>query len=356
MLENTLINATKAQRGNATILALVAVLVVALGAGAYYSGVFTKSNAAENTPVGTQAAAEPASGTPAAQTADAKPADAAPAKEGEPTIIKPGNPVVAKLNGKDITRVDVFNFMQTLSPQVRQMPIDQLFPLALEQVVNGELINEKMKAVNLSSDPLVKQEMEVAKKQIERSVFMQKEADKAMTDDLINAAYNDYKKNFPKMDEIKAQHILVKDEQLAKDLIKKIKDGADFATLAKENSLDATKENGGELGYFVKEDVVPEFADAVFALSKDEVTSKPVKTEFGYHVIKMLDKRERQPATLEQAKPFLVAQLRGQVLNTVVQKWREDAKLEVYNINGEAIEPSAGGDSKPSARAEKKPQ
>ncbi len=347
---NTLMISDRSERGNATILALAAVLVVALGAGAYYSGVFagkgdTPSNPAQAT---AQAPAD------AAQTADAsKPADAAaPAPTGEAAVIKPGNPVVAKLNGKDINRVDVFNFMQNLSPQARQMPIEQLFPLAVEQVVNGELINEKVKGVNLENDPLVKQELAAAKDQIIRSVFMQKEADKAMTDDVINAAYEDYKKNFPKMDELKARHILVKDEAVAKDLIKKIEGGADFATLAKENSIDATKENGGELNYFVKQDVVPEFGDAVFALKKDEITKKPVKTDFGYHVIQLLDKRERQPATLEQAKPFLTAQLRGQVLATVVQKWRDEAKLEVYDINGDAIEPSAGGDSKP---VEKKP-
>lgn len=365
MLENTQNKSGQTERGNATIIALAAVLVIALGAGAYYSGIFGGKDASEAPAVeasaeqaNTEASAEPSAG-------EAKPEDAAKTEEAkaeEPKAdatspdapIQPGNPVVAKLNGKDITRVDVFNFIQNLSPQTRQMPIDQLFPLALEQVVNAELIGEKVAKTDLENDPTVKKELDVAKQQIVRGVFMQKEADKAMTDDLLKTAYEDYKKNFPKMEEAKARHILVKDEKEAQELITQIEGGADFAKLAKEHSIDATKENGGELNYFVKQDVVPEFADAVFSMSKGDVTKKPVKSDFGYHVIEVMDKRERQPATLEQAKPFLTTQLRQQVLNTIVQKWRDEAKLEVFDINGKAIEPSAGGD-KPAAKTEEKP-
>ncbi len=344
------------EQGRSAIIALVALVVVAVGALVFFSGQLSggsKSGSGTGTEQTASAESETPSGVESAagestESASAK-NEAGQAKDGDKTaglpIIKPGNPVVAKINGKDVTRMDVFGFIQNLPPETRQMPIDKLFPLALEQVVNAELIGEKVKTVNLEEDQMVKDQMKAAKQQIIRSVFLQKEADKATTEDMLKSAYEDYKKNFPKIEEMKARHILVKDEALAKDLIKKIKDGGDFAQLAKENSIDATKENGGELNFFSKQDVVPEFADSAFALADKAVTDKPVKSQFGYHIIQALEKRERPPATYDQARPFLSAQLRGKALNGVVQKWREAAKIEVFDINGDSIEPASGDDT-----------
>ncbi|MCC6598280.1 MAG: peptidylprolyl isomerase [Alphaproteobacteria bacterium] len=340
-------NSNAKQRGNVAIIALVVLAVVAVGATIVLSGKIGGDKSATQTtpevaatqasPAETETAAgdetaadatEPASEKAEDKTAEAKTPAEAP-------VIEPGNPVVAKVNGRDISRLDVFNFIQTLSPQIRQMPVEQLFPLALDQVVNAELIGEKVKKEpELEKDPAVQEQLKIAKQQIVRSVFMQKEAEKAVTEDMIKAAYEDYKKNFPEVEEIKARHILVKDEALARDLIKQIKDGGDFAALAKEHSIDATKERGGELNFFSKQDVVPEFADASFSMDVNEVSDKPVKSEFGYHVIQVLEKRQRPPADYEQAKPYLLAQLRGKVLGDVVQKWRENAKIETFDING----------------------
>lgn len=360
MLKNISTKSHGAQSGNATIIALAAVLVVALGAGAFFM-LGKKSDA----PDAAVAQAEPASGDASAsaqpqpdaqQPVQVASADAAgEAKKDEAKsdlVVRPGNPVVAKVGDKEITRVDVFNFIQALPPQTRQMPVEQLFPLAVDQIVNSEVINSKVKGVNLDSDPAVKKEMEIAKKQIVRQVFMEKEAEKAITDDLLKTAYEDYKKNFPQVEEVKARHILVKDEKLAQDLLKQIKDGGDFAVLAKANSIDNTKENGGELNYFAKQEVVPEFAEAAFAAKPGELVQKPVKSEFGYHIIEVMDKRQRQPASFEQAKPFIAAQLRGQVLNAIVQKWRQEAKVETFDVNGDPVKKD---EAKPdAAKAEEK--
>jgi peptidyl-prolyl cis-trans isomerase C len=183
--------------------------------------------------------------------------------------------------------------------------------------------------------------MKAAKEQIVRSVFMQKEADKALTDEVLQKAYEEYKNNFPNVDEIKARHILVKEEAQAKEIIEKLSQGGDFAALAKEFSIDATKERGGELNYFVKQEVVPEFGDAVFAMKPKDVSKKPVKSPFGYHVIEVLDMRKRQAPTFEQAKPFIAAQLRGQALNAVVSKWRSEANVQLFDINGNPVKADA---------------
>lgn len=327
----------KQERGNAVIVVLVVLLIVAVGAIAYMS---TKMDKGEKADASQQVASSMAGKTEAsAEQANAE--DAAP----EP-VIEPGNPVVAKIDGQDVTRLDVFNFIQTLPPQTRQLPVTQLFPLAVDQVVNATLISKQVQGVNLDSDPAVKEQLAAAKSQIVRGVYVQKQVEKAITDERIKQAYENYAANFPKIPEVKTRHILVEDKDTAEDLIKQLKDGADFATLAKEHSTDATKENGGELGYISKQDqVIPAFLDKAFELKPGEMTDKPLKTEFGYHIIEVTDVRDRPPATLEQAKPFISAQLRGVVLNEIVQNWREKANVEVFDINGKPIEPAAGDET-----------
>src|SRR5690606_30614991 len=104
-----------------------------------------------------------------------------------------------------------------------------------------------------------------------------------------------------------------------------LNEGADFAELAKANSTDGTAQNGGELGYFAKTDVVPEFGEAAFSTEVGTYTKKPVKTEFGYHIITVEEKRKRPPASFEDVKPFLEAQVRRQILDEMIQSWRDDA-------------------------------
>jgi peptidyl-prolyl cis-trans isomerase C len=317
------------QSGNAGVIALVILAVAAIGAFAYFA-----------TQKGNQSVAATAS-APTASAASAAGGDTATAASNLPEIV-PGNPVVAKVDGKDITRLDVLNFVQTLSPQVKQLPLEQLFPMAVDQLVNTQIIMEKTKDVNLDNDPEVQKQLEAAKDQIERSVYIQKEVNKKVTDDKVKEAYDLYVKNFPDVQEVKARHILVKDEAKAKDLIKQLDGGADFAKLATENSTDGTAKTGGDLGYFTEKEVVPEFAKAAFDTAPGSYTKAPVKTDFGYHVIRVEEKRKRPAATFEQAKPILEAQLRRDVLETMIKDWRSSSKIETFDINGNKIEPSAG--------------
>ena len=315
------------ESGNAVIIVLVVLVAVAVGVLAYMSGQMGKKPADPANP-GAAAAAEQA---------------AAPTDEN--MVIKPGNPVVAKVNGQDVTRVDVFNFIQTLPPQTRQMPVSQLFPIAVEQVVNARIITDKTKGINLDGNAEVQKQMEIAKENIVRGVYIQNEVGKKISEERLKTTYEQYKAAFPKIDEVKARHILVKEEDKAKDLIKQLEGGADFAELAKANSTDGTAENGGELGYFAQPDVVPEFAEAAFKTDIGSFTTKPVKSEFGYHIIKVEDKRVRPPAEYEEAKPFLEAQLRRVLLDEVIQEWKDAAKIERFDINGDPIEPAAGNEA-----------
>lgn len=306
------------ESGNAIIIVLAVVVVVAVGALGYFA--MNKKEAVN--------AAEPASGSEQAQ---------------KGMEIKEGNPVVAKVNDKNITRSDVLAYIQQLPENVRQQPIGQLFPAAQEQVINGRVIDMETAKVDLNADPEVQAQVERAKKEIIKNIYVQREVAKRVTEDSLKSAYNTYKENFPKVEERKARHILVDSEEKARDALQKVMGGADFEALAKEISADnASAAQGGDVGYFAKSDVVAEFAEAAFATPVGEITSEPVQTQFGYHVIKVEDSRQRPVPPYEQVKPLLEVQLRQAALNSLVQDWKDKQEIVRYDINGEPIEPAAG--------------
>ena len=140
---------------------------------------------------------------------------------------------------------------------------------------------------------------------------------------------------FEKVEEIHARHILVPDEAKAKEIIKKLDGGAEFKDLAKESSDGPTAANGGDLGYFAKSEMVPEFAEAAFALQPGTYTKEPVKTQFGWHVIKVEEKRQRPEPQFEAVKPQLEAQIRREKLNTMLEQWQKEASIKKFDINGE---------------------
>ena len=329
----------KSQKGSALIIGLVAVIVVGVGLLAYFSGQMTGKKAAD------------ADGNSVAEAVEQA---AAQVPEQPATIIEPGNPVVGKVNGQDITRLDVFNFIQTLPAQTQQQPVSQLFPFALEQVINSVIVNEKVQNVNLDNDPQVREQLEAVKQQIVRTVYLQQEVEKGLTEERLQEAYALFLENQPpeQVPEAKARHILVEDAALARDLIKQINDGGDFEALAQEHSTDATAQTGGDLGYFAEAEVVPEFAQAAFALDIGSVTQRPVESQFGFHVIKLEEKRLRPPPTFEQSRAFLEGQLRRALLDNLVAGWRGEAEIQRFDINGAevaATEPAAGEESEEEA-------
>jgi peptidyl-prolyl cis-trans isomerase C len=320
--------------GNAAIFALAAVVIIAIGGLGYYLTTKDKGAAPVDTAV---AGLESSSGETAEAPAEKPEADAA-----SEAPITPNNPVVAKVDNTEITRMDVLSYIQTLPDNVRQAPIQQLFPMAMEQVVNAAIINEKTKGVQLDDNPEVQKQVEIARKNIVRGVYLQQLVDKKVTDSRLKKAYDEYKKAFPSVEEVNVRHILVADEAKAKDLVKQLDGGADFATLAKENSTDGTAKNGGDVGWFAKSEVVPAFADASFATKVGTYTKEPVKSEFGWHVIRVEDKRMRPVPEFEQAKPYLEVQVRREALDEIMEEWRDKADIERFDINGKPIEPAAG--------------
>lgn len=350
-------NQRGAESGHAVVTVLIVIIVGALG---FIAGRMIPT---ANLP-GPLAQIGPAGGSFASASA---PAASQP--------VSAENPLVARIAGQDVTKADLQETIKNLPENYKQFPEEVLNQFALDQMIGERVIDAKIGNSGLERDPEVQAQLANAQKQIVRSIFIEREVKKAVTEDKIKKAYDEYKANFPKVEEVKASHILVsaEDEQKAKDLIKQLDGGADFAKLAKENSLDGSSESGGDLGYFAKEEVVPEFAKAAFETKVGAYTKAPVKSSFGYHIIKVEDKRERPPADFETAKPYLEQEIGRQLYNDIIAQWREEAKVERYDEKGnvipdqpmdqaegvepdagehEAVEPATGEDAASGAAAE----
>ncbi len=262
-----------------------------------------------------------------------------PAAEPTPSA---NDPVVATVDGKNVLRSEVLAFTKNFPPQMQQVPVEQLFTIAQEQVIAAKIVDAKAAKISeLPTDPEVLKRLADAKTQIIRTVYLEKEIEKQLSDDRIQKAYDKFKASQSGIQEVHARHILVDKEETAKDIIKKIEGGAKFEDLAKEFSSDkSNKDNGGDLGYFTKEAMVKEFADAAFAMNKDEVSKTPVKTQFGWHVIQVLDKRNKPVPTLDDVKPQIAAEERRQILNELVESWRKKADVTTFDINGNPEKPA----------------
>lgn len=270
------------------------------------------------------------------QVANIAPA-AANAQATQESAIKLGNPTVAIVNGEAIKRSEVLTYIANLPERVRQTPLQNLFPLAVDQVVLNKIVAMRANKASLENDEQVEALVENAKKQAIRTVYLEREVTSQVTQKKLLNAYEELLDRVEGVQEMRARHILVETEDEAKALIKQLDDGADFEQLAKENSTGPSAVRGGDLGYFAKADMVPEFANAAFDLKSGTHSKKPVQTQFGWHVIKAEDLRDRQVPPFEQVKPQLEVQLRQQALADLMQSWQKEAKVEKYDINGEEV-------------------
>jgi len=213
-----------------------------------------------------------------------------------------GNPVVARVDGTELRLSDVQAAQQNLPPQAQKLPLEQIYPMLLDRIVDGMLITEAGRKEHLDRDPEVQERLKRYEDRLIQEAYINRAVKPAETDDRLRTRYETFLKDKPAGEEVHARHILLATEAEAKSIIGELDKGADFAALAKKYSKDPGAETGGDLGYFGHDDMVKGFADAAFALSPGQYTKTPVKTEFGWHVIKVEDRRTGKPPSFEEAR------------------------------------------------------
>ncbi len=238
------------------------------------------------------------------------------------------NDVVATVSGKKITHADVIAFGKNLMG-VDVLSDDNLYRTILRELIAIEIFKTDKTLASQSFDKAAQAKLEAQKAMFAFQYLVEQTVAKEMTDEALKAEYNKYKAEIEKEQEVHARHILVEDEAKAREIIAKLEDGEDFATLAKENSTGPSASSGGDLGYFTKEQMVPEFSEAAFAIKKGEFSKNPVKTQFGWHIIKVEDKRNKTAPSFEEMKPALVNQFKQKIAARLKDEIMSNAKITV---------------------------
>lgn len=229
-------------------------------------------------------------------------APAPAAAQAEPAAKPDPNAVVAKVGDLEIKQSELDLAIANLDPQLAQLPEEQKKVAALSAAIDVKLFAQKAAAEKLDQTPDFKTRMAYLRDRELHNAFFKAHVVDAVTPEEVKARYDKEVAAMPKEEEVHARHILVKTEAEAKDIIKQLDAGKDFAELAKEKSTDPNKSEGGDLGYFTHGRMVKAFEDAAFSIPVGSYSKTPVKTEFGWHVIKVEDKRIAPPPPFDQVK------------------------------------------------------
>ena len=233
------------------------------------------------------------------------------------------DPVLARVDGVEIHQSDLAMAEADIGGSLPPVQGDQRREALLSYLIDVNALARAAEAKKIDQTPAFPQKLAFARKKVLVETLLEQESKNAVSDKDIKKFYDE---NLKPQTEVHARHILVETEAQAKDVIAKLKGGADFAQLAKEVSKDPGSD-GGDLGYIVKDQVVPEFGEAAFKLDKGKI-SDPVKSQFGWHVIKIEDKRERKPPAFDAVKDRIRVVLLQKANEDFVTKTRQGAKIE----------------------------
>ncbi len=263
--------------------------------------------------------------------------------------------VVATVNGQKITESQLTLAENDLDPQFAQLPPEQKRAAALSALIEIQLLAAKAEADGLADNAEFKQRMEFLRQRALHSAVVEQEVANSVSDEAVRKRYDEEIAKQAPVNEVHARHILVKTKEEADAVIKQLDDGGNFEEIAKEKSTDGAAAQGGDLGYFGPNQMVPEFEKAAFALESGSYTKEPVQTQFGFHVIKVEDKREQQPPAFDQVKE----QVRSLVLRDnylkMVRDLRQEADVEIPDAGLKAtvdsIDRAQSGEGQPTAPA-----
>jgi peptidyl-prolyl cis-trans isomerase C len=282
----------------------------------------------------------------AAISAGAQETAPAPASPAAPAQAAPDPAtVVATVNGQTITEADLTLAEADLDQQFAQLPPEQRRAAALSAIIEIRLLASEAQAKGLDKDPEFERRMAFLQQRALHSAVIDSEVSSKITDEAIRKRYDTEMSNTPPVNEVKARHILVKTKEEADAIIKQLDAGGDFEKLANENTTDPSgKTTGGELGYFGPGQMVPEFEKAAFALDVGAYSKQPVQSQFGFHVIKVEDKRAQQPPAFDQVKDQIRSILLRENYFALVKSLRGAAKVDIADAElKKAIEQVDGG-------------
>jgi peptidyl-prolyl cis-trans isomerase C len=263
------------------------------------------------------------------------------------------DPVVARVNGAEIRQSDLAVAEDEVgNQQVAHMSPEQKRDYLISFISDMLLVANAAEAKKVADGAAFQRKLAFARNKLLMEQYLQAEAKAAVTEAAMRKVYDEAVGQMSKQPEVHARHILVETEDEAKAVLAELKKGADFAELAKAKSKDPGSADGGDLGYFTKDQMVPEFSEVAFKLDKGAL-SDPVKSQFGWHIIKVEDKRERQPPEFDKVKDQLEQYVVRRQQVELITKLRQEAKIEKLTPPAPPAPPAPAAPAAPPAEQKK---
>tara|TARA_A100000164_G_scaffold22800_1_gene18055 strand:+ start:464 stop:1327 length:864 start_codon:yes stop_codon:yes gene_type:complete len=245
--------------------------------------------------------------------------------------------IVATVDGKPIFLSEIIGMAQRLPEQYRKMSLEAVYPSLLTRAIDSKLVTLEGRRAGFSKDPDVKKRLLDVEDQIISEIFLTKTIGSQVTEEALQKIYSETKSEMASGDQIKARHILLDSEEKAMEIIKKLQAGGEFAKLASEYSTGPSAASGGDLGWFGEGQMVPEFSKAAFALNPGDIVTRPVKTQFGWHIILVEDRKVSAPPSFDEAKEQLASTMSQKLLKELIETLRTKAKIVRFKADGTPI-------------------
>ena len=245
--------------------------------------------------------------------------------------------IVATVDGKPIFLSEIIGMAQRLPEQYRKMSLEAVYPSLLTRAIDSKLVTLEGRRAGFSKDPDVKKRLLDVEDQIISEIFLTKTIGSQVTEEALQKIYSETKSEMASGDQIKARHILLDSEEKAMEIIKKLQAGGEFAKLASEYSTGPSAASGGDLGWFGEGQMVPEFSKAAFALNPGDIVTKPVKTQFGWHIILVEDRKVSAPPSFDEAKEQLASTMSQKLLKELIETLRTKVKIVRFKADGTPI-------------------
>jgi peptidyl-prolyl cis-trans isomerase C len=245
--------------------------------------------------------------------------------------------IVATVDGKPIFLSEIIGMAQRLPEQYRKMSLEAVYPSLLTRAIDSKLVTLEGRRAGFSKDPDVKKRLLDVEDQIISEIFLTKTIGSQVTEEALQKIYSETKSEMASGDQIKARHILLDSEEKAMEIIKKLQAGGEFAKLASEYSTGPSAASGGDLGWFGEGQMVPEFSKAAFALNPGDIVTKPVKTQFGWHIILVEDRKVSAPPSFDEAKEQLASTMSQKLLKELIETLRTKAEIVRFQADGTPI-------------------
>jgi len=237
--------------------------------------------------------------------------------------------VVATVGGEAITEADLGFAAEDLTQELGQMPPEQRKPFLLRVLIDMKVMAKAGQDAGMADTPLFQQRLAYREDRALRRAYCAEAIANAVTEETVRAEYDKFVADFTPADEIRASHILVPTEEEANAVKSQLDGGTDFATLAKEKSIDPGAANGGDLGFFGKGMMVAPFEAAAFALTEAGEVSAPVQSQFGWHVIRLEETRQSTPPAFEQVAGQLQQQVLMTTFDETVARLMEGVEIDI---------------------------